>query len=422
MELVKLSVAGLCSLLSLFFCENSNAQSLLVSDKYGVSEALLEGDYTRLKKLSHDHPDPLVRLYSQSAYLRMVFDFSDAATLASRCFQLAVNQQRPEQATMCALLELQSTFDAGRLLEWESQRSHIRDTLYNMFRSKYGRDTTIHYFEDFGNLEGAGAKDTSLALTRDVFLPFSSVKPTDWKLSTDNIIPMFLQVGVEGLNLWALPDTGSHTSLISNDVLGRIGHGKKSEVTIPKFRQLSSIDLGGVIINDAIASYAPSDNVPTVLGINILSRLPAVRFTNEGVYIFKESPLHECVDPLIIMSDLNSGAYKIKIPLKIDGVYSLAFLDTGSDSYVTRIGGPVSHSDTKQVESITTESGIVSREYFLSPAEVDFGSLEKPVKREIKIIPDGKSNYGYRVGRRALQDINVTIDFVRRRLCVTAAR
>ncbi|HTV85988.1 MAG TPA: retropepsin-like aspartic protease [Dyella sp.] len=181
---------------------------------------------------------------------------------------------------------------------------------------------------------------------------------------------------------------------------------------------LDKLSFDGVTVENAPVVVVPR-TVPTI-GIGIIKYLGAMRITKDAIMVYgPNDPRPAGSDPILIGSRINGGNMHIVTSLTINGAAHLTVINTADPFYLTGSKGAMADLDTRFAGQLQRRSASNVRHgetIDRTLADVLIGG--QPMRMKFGVLADENSPWNYQLGRSALQDMDIYLDFQHRRLAL----
>lgn len=189
-------------------------------------------------------------------------------------------------------------------------------------------------------------------------------------------------------------------------------HGTK------KLGLIEHLNFSGVSLENVLVAIVPEER--NLLGINVLSKLGAMKFTpSEWLLYGATATKPDCNTPMLIGSPLWGGAPKLVTYIGVDDARRTAVIDTGSAFYLTGMSSTKNTGDyqaARRTKVYDMGSNARSVRMSRSTSTVTLGG--QTVELTYNIFNDATAPYDYLLGIGSLRDFDVFLDFTAHHLCV----
>jgi hypothetical protein len=426
---VKSPLATSAALLAAVLASTASAQSLITDSSSidvvssltikTITSAVAKADLGALDELRKSSADDATQLLVTMAQERIQGDFdksnADAATCEQKFFDSAV-----QAALFCARFHVgnlrlagrESDADkadqdmvkrfASRLPEQQAQNlqtvASTYDTLPVLSVQRPGNGFTIPLLYAEHLQRNGGITETS---KRDIAVTVNG-QTVNMRFATG---PAYLQVDEDTAKQLGVRILDAHAAVktVFNEKIG------------VQTGVLDKLSFDGVTVENAPVVIV-AKGVPT-MGIGIMKYLGAMRITKDAIIVYGPSDQPPASsDPILIGSYINGGNMHVVTTLSINGQQHLTVINTADPFYLTGSKGALADLDTRfegQIQRRSLNDVKHGETVDRTLADVVIGG--QPMKMKFGVLADENSPWNYQLGRSALQDMDIYLDFQHRR-------
>lgn len=404
-----------------------------IDDPYGVLQAMQAGDSARLRVLAATG-NAGQRAMATSALYRSQGDLVRSSQASGDCVRKAREASSNDIVLICGLIDAGNDLAMGRPGKWAYKVAFLRQQLYPAFRKTQGPAFSIAPLEyvprpdDFAHLADAAYALASGGATL-ALAPFAKGPLAPMSTALANGV----EVRSGRTSFQAVFDTGSFMTLLNTPTAQalkatvqpgwmRAGGGSAGHLGVATAADMQIGPLQTKNVSFAVSTSPVLD----IIGMDLIQQLGAIRMTATGVRVLPANgvELARCTTPMRVASSLSPTGIRLLLPIKVDGKNELAFLDTGSDEYLTRFGGaqPAAADDMgegRKEVTMKVGGGVTASERRSAKAGVDLGAGVH--ERSVRVEKGAADAPFYVVGMPATADADLLIDFRQHHLCVLEA-
>ncbi len=400
-----------------------------INDPYGVLQAMQSGDSDRLRALAADG-NAGQRAMASAALYRSLGDAARSSSESTQCVRQAREASSNDIVLICGLIDAGNDLSNGRPGKWAYKVAFLRQQLYPAYRKTQGPDFSIAPLEyvarpeDFKRLPDA-AYTLMDGVAEMPLKRFNKGPLTPMPTGIANGVE--LQAGANRFQ--AVFDTGSFMTLLNTATAKALGLQVKpnwmpssaGSATRLGIGTVPSLALGPLKAKDVSVAISASP-VLNIVGMDLIQQLGAVRIRRHGIDVLADADaVKACQVPMRVASALAPTGGRILVPINVDGNAEQAFLDTGSDEFLTRYGGPqpaVAEDLGKGRHEVTMSvgGGVVRSERRAVDARVDIGT--GPHTHSVRVEQGPADAPFYVLGLPAVTEGDVVLDFRHHHACI----
>lgn len=382
------------------------------------------GDLARIEAIRRSAHGPDFYI-ADVVYSRMTGDLDASDRKASECVRQAELQDGPSTAFICRALAAGNDLMRGHVAEWAAKLAQLKSSSGDFIEgTRFPVRSVLDDVVDFSMWAHTPVASVLNSPERPYWLPFKHVFLSS---RVDEISGVFLDVKVNGHSVALSFDTGSFSTIISTSdaraakmplqdgwvvVQGTTGANTSSSLGIA-----TQLQIGAITLSQWPVVSLPDARLGAV-GLDVMSHLGPMLLTYDGVKLLssgQESAI-SCQQPIALSSLLTGWVEGLRFSITVDGRQHIALLDTGSSSYLTKMGGQADDTWPAREKDIQTANGRFTAKYSEKDVTLIAGPIHKAVTAEMR--PGPKLNYEYALGSGFLKDANVFIDFSSHRACI----
>lgn len=412
------SIASLASAQSLI--RDSSSTSAVPADTIKtINSAVAKADLGALDQLRKASNDDATQLLVAMAQERIQGDFdksnADAATCEQKFFDSAV-----QTALYCARFHIGNLHLAG----WDGDANQADRDMVKRFQSKVSD-------EQAQNLQAiAAAYDTLPVLNvqrphNGFSIPLLYAEHVERNGGIRETSKRDIAVTVNGQTVNMRFGTGPAFLQLDTDTAKQLGvrilntHATAKTVFNERIKAqtgiLDKLSFDGVTVENAPVVVLPS-SVPSI-GMGIFKYLGALRITKDAVIVYgADDPRPASSDPILIGSYVDGGNIHMVTSLTINGEPQLTLINTADPFYLDGSKGALADLDTRfagQLQRRSASNVIHGETVDRTVADVVIGG--QPMKMKFGVLADENLPWNYELGRSALQDMDIYLDFQNRR-------
>jgi predicted aspartyl protease len=392
----------------------STPQAGAPSSAQRVETAMEKGDVLELYRLYNTPNDPVMHVLATMALERLNLNLDNATRDASQC-EKALFDSQSDVAYYCALFQSGDVRLAGR----EKQADDMELAIARRYQGKISA-TTLTKLVDNATHRAQQPEFQVQRPDHTITLPLTrELGGTSFYLSAQANGKSTLLALDTGAS-WLVLDERTARKwdvryLDSNPTYIQGYFAKKVQV---QEGWLDKLELGGITMRNVPVYVIP--HAPKIIGIDLLRRLGALRFTRDELTIFAANDTKpSCNDPLLASSQYNGNFLRLLINITINGNVQPAMFDTGSSTYLSGNaavlsqykGGITGHLMMRDVSAQTQETRAR-----LATETVVIG--HQPIRMTFVVFEDDTLPWGYVLGDLVLQDMDFFFDFDNRHTCL----
>lgn len=362
---------------------------------------------------------------SDVIYSRMTGDLEASDSKARECVRQAELQDGPSTAFICKALMAGNNLMHGNIAEWATKLAQLKSFSGEFIEgTRLPVRSVLDDVDDFSRWTHIPVASILNSPKRPYRLPFKHVFSPG---GMDDISGVFLDIQMNGHPVTLSFDTGSFSTIISTAdaraakiplqqgwvvVQGTTGANTSSSLGIAK-----QVHIGDIALSQWPVVSLPDARLGAI-GLDVMSHLGPMLITYDGVQLLSRDEMEaiSCQKPIALSSLLTGWVGGLRFPVTIDGAPHMALLDTGSSSYLTKMGGQTDEMSPARQKDIQTANGRFTTNYSEKKVSLIAGPIRTSVTAEILPVP--KLDYEYSLGSGFLKDANVFIDFSSRRACI----
>lgn len=386
-----------------------------------ITLAVGKADLDALDQLGQSSSDAATRWVIVMAQERIHGDFDKSSADASSCEHQYVDSA-VETALYCARFRVGNLRLAGH--EAEAEKADLE--MVKRFQSKLP-DAQAHNLEHY-----ASSNDGLPPLTVQrpaagfsVPLLYAEKRRRDggiWESSKRDIAvsanghAINMRFGSSAANMMLDEDTAKALGVRIVDTQVTVKSAASDTKIGAQWGILDKLTFDGVTVENAPVLIVPR-TVPTI-GIDIFKYLGAFRITKDAIVVYgpdDQRPANS--DPILIASYIDGTNMRLVASLSINGENHLTLINTANPYYLTGSKGAMDDVDTRFAGQIqrrdvgnVTHGEVVDR----TVATVVIGG--QSIQMKFGVFPDENLRWNYQLGRSALQDMDIYVDFQNRRL------
>jgi len=414
------SSGALCLLL--FFSTTAIGQKmhLDVSDKGAdevalLLEALRGGDEVAALAVHERSIDASIRVWSAMILERQRFDLAKSSEDAEICEKSAVDT-RPDDALDCGLFRVANLSLGGRRDEAKHLLVNLTSRFEGLGESARLRLARQRVISELASPSPLRAPEVDFDL---------DLKAGEKGLSVDGL--------VNGVPIAFVADTGAVGVVMSRSEADQRHVKVTGDKTAmdgwitrdlrAKQGVIDTLKLGPVVWHDVPVTIVDSDI--NLIGISLLSSLPAVQFTSRSLRVYHKGSrsIPRCVETMTMSSEVDGANLKMVVPLSINGRYERVLLDTGSSQYL--LGSKATLSRVKPLHRWRGSVGDIGGAHEsvnIPDAKALLLVDGQPIDVHFSVLSDSDTPWLFTLGAAALNDMDFLLDFQNHHSCLLLHR
>jgi Aspartyl protease len=412
------SIASAASAQSLI--RDASSTSAVSSDTIKtITSAVAKADLGALDQLRKSSADDVTQLLVAMAQERILGDFDKSSADATACEQKFFDSA-VQTALFCARFHVGNLRLAGR----ESDADKADQDMVKRFQSKLS-DEQAQNLQNYASTYDALPVLSVQRPNNGFSIPLLYAEHRERNGGITETSKRDIAVTVNGQTVNMRFGTGPAYLQLDEDTAKQLGarildtHAAVKTVFNEKVGVqtgiLDKLSFDGVTVENAPVVIVPR-TVPSI-GMGIFKYLGAFRITKDAVIVYgpnDQRPANS--DPILIGSYINGGNIHIVTSLSINGEQHLTVINTADPFYLTGSKGALSDLDTRFAGQIQGRgvNGVRHGETVdRTLANVVIGG--QPMQMKFGVLADENLPWNYQLGRSALQDMDIYLDFQNRR-------
>lgn len=372
-------------------------------------EAMRMGDTATVARILDESKDPVVHVWSAMIFERQRFNLAKSSEDARVC-EASLATLQPQIAMACGRFEVANLLLAGRTAEARQRLDALK--------TKYAA---------LDNAALKGLSDQAQAIEATAASP-SVLPDTDFEIPTQrDISTPVVDALVNGHHVKIVVDTGAQGLVLGRGEAARLhvksAHrnstvsGWLAEGISTQSGVADRLNVGPIEWHDVPVTVVPGD--VNLLGLDMLSPLPAVRITRKSILVYGTGSVRPaCTEAMATSSRFDGTEVRLVPTIAVDGKKQPVLLDTGSSQYLLGSGAALAQVETlRQRDGMLADVGGAHVFAKAPDAKVNVVIAGQPIDVHFSVLSDSKTPWPFTLGAAALQDMDFFMDFRNQRAC-----